>query len=173
MGFAGIKIPGHSGTDFKNKKVYAKAEKLLNDQPIFIDVRLEQRESKPTYPWYSVLKKGFTFLILSTFILLLIDYSFYNEPPIPKKQKEIIPFLTSSEKHRAVVVMFNSAQYHYDAKEYDEAQNEITRVLHLYPHDLESIELMHKILTKQCELKNKFCRDAMDYQDYLHRVKTK
>lgn len=171
MGYAGIKIPGHSGTDFKHKKVFKKSQKILNDQPIYSDVRIEHREPKPTYPWFLKIKILFTILFFFIIFIMLSGYaSKISNLKIHKRKIESVPFLTTMEKHRAAVVMFSSAKNYYNTQQYQEAQDEMTRVLKLYPHDLESIEMMYKILNKQCEIKNKYCDNAKQYEQYLSRI---
>lgn len=75
MGYCGIKITGHSETDFKHKKVFAKSQKMLSHKPIFTDVRIEQREQAPSYLWFKRMKIIIVFTFIATILLLTTAFS--------------------------------------------------------------------------------------------------
>ena len=170
MGYTGGKISGHSRTDFKHKKVFSKSKRLLNNQPIFANVRIEQREETPTYFWFKKIKIVIAFAFLFTVLFLLSAYGTrlnnisIHESQVPKR---ILDIHDTKEKQEAAIMLYKSAKLYYKSGALDYAQDEITLVLNLYPMKIEALQLMHKILNKQCETKNKYCDSANDYGQYI------
>ena len=170
MGYCGIKIAEHSGTDFKNKKVYSNYNKLLNKKTTYTNVHIEQREQAPSFLWYNRVKLIIVITFFSIFLFLLSAYGTrLNNISIHKSQvsTRILESNTTKEKQAAAIMLYNSAKQYYSSGAINYAQDEITLVLNLYPTNIEALELMHKILDKQCETKNKFCDNAQEYRQYL------
>ncbi len=170
MGYCGLKIPGHTGTDFKHKKVFTKPKEILNHKRKITNVKIEPREQDRSHAWFlkfkvciSVLSIGIIFLLISFFASRINNVAIHRTHLSAVYLKSI----EDNEKKEAAELMYNSAKLYYDSGSFDSAQEEITRVLTIYPRNLEALTLMHKILTKQCEIHDKFCRDANDYKEYL------
>ena len=170
MGYCGLKIVGHSETDFKHKKVFAKSQKILNHKPIFTNIRIEQREQTPNYLWYNRIRNTIVIVFIFTVITLLFSYgtrinnmSLHNDQ-VPSK---IIDSYKTKEKQEAAIMLYNSAKLYYNSGALNYAQDEITLVLNLYPTNIKALQLMHNILDKQCETKNKNCKHAEEYRQYL------
>lgn len=75
MGFGGIHIKGHSGTDFKHKKFFSNVQKRSTDIKGYArNVKTEYREVIPEYKLYNYIKAGIIIGALGVFILLISSY---------------------------------------------------------------------------------------------------
>jgi len=163
MRYCGIKILGHSKTDFKHKTAFANRKRLLEPEMNFVDVKIESREKNPPYSWFTYLKIsiGFSFictiLILTSFLALRIDNISIDKTYL---SADLLNSTEISENIHAARLMYNSARLHLKAGNLDYAQEEITRVLKLYPTNIDALNLMLNVLDQQCIVKNKYCSYA-------------
>lgn len=173
MGYVGGKIPGHTGTQFKHKKVFSKIKKKLkfdgkSSKPIL--VKRETYEDDPIAKAFRVIVGLISSVVLLS-LLLIVLWSIGN---IKLHRNQLsTSFLNEIEKKEnkeAAIMLYNSAESYYNSGYYDAAQNEIQRILNIYPTNSQAIELMSDILKKQCELKNIFCDSAKDYEAYLKQT---
>jgi len=170
MGYCGIIIPGNTGTDFKHKKVFTHSKKLLNYKSKIANVRIESREEYKYNYWYSgfkiaiVVAFSIIVLLLISFMATRIDNTAINKTYL---SSEYFKSIKAIEKKEAAVMLYNSAKLYFESGGLNYAQDEITLVLKLYPTNDEALKLMHKILDKQCEVKNIFCKEANEYKAYL------
>lgn len=170
MGYCGIKIPGHSGTDFKHKKVFKDSKTLLKHNAIIQNVRIESREAVPNYNIFHYIKIV-TVISFAITILILIGF-FVSRIGKLKIHKTYISseYLMSKEneqKKEAAEMMYKSAKMYFDSGALDYAQEEMIRVLKIYPTNNEALVLMQSILAEQCKVNNKFCKNAKAYKEYL------
>ena len=173
MGYCGIKIPGHSGTDFKHKKAYKESKQLLNAEQSFVDIRLEPRESYRTYSPLSLPMKIITIISILAVTALLSLFIYKSATVSIHKNSLSNEYLRSIELQQnieAAEMLYNSAQLYFKSGALNEAQYEINLVLNLYPKNREAIQLMYEILDKQCEVNHQFCDEASAYDDYLKAV---
>ncbi|MEM9545049.1 MAG: hypothetical protein AAGA77_03705 [Bacteroidota bacterium] len=176
MGYCGIKIPGHSGTDFKHKKVFKGSKKLLNEKQKFVDTRVESRDKRHWDSRIIILIKLTS--ALSILVLTALLFMFFMRSTTVSIHKSQLPSeytqsIKDMEKERAGNVLYRSAQLHLEAGNLDYAQDEIILFLKLYPKSIEGLKLTHEILVQQCNVNKKYCHEAKVYEDYLKTVKKK
>ncbi len=170
MGYCGLKIPGHTGTDFKHKKVFTESRKMLNNKSITTNAKVEQREKDPSYNWFLYLKITIAFVSICT-ILLLISFFVLRIDNLSIRKthlsSEYLKSVENRENMEAAEMLYISATQYFNSGALDYAQEEITLILKLYPRNIEALQLMYKILDQQCVINDKFCEEAKDYQEYL------
>lgn len=169
MGYCGLKISGHSETEFKNRTAFKTRKKVVDIENSSNTAVNSTRNYKYDY------KKEFRLKLLSLFIVTIGIALLYMggktifrtglDPHLaalksPKKD-------TESENIHAAYVMYQSANAYYNSGALNHAQDEMVRVLKLYPTNQDALLLMSKILTKQCEVKNQFCKEASEYKTFL------
>lgn len=169
MGYCGIKIPGHSETEFKHRTAFRRRKKVVD-----IENTCERAITSSRNYTYDY-KKANRLRIVSLIVICTLSITLYFgsknmfkiglDPHLsalqsPKKN-------TNPEKVNAAYVMYNSAKSYYNSGAWNLAQDEIIRVLKLYPTNKDALILMSEILSKQCEVNNKYCKEASDYDKYL------
>lgn len=170
MGYCGIKIAGHSETDFKHRKAFVTRKKVLDIETSYDNVANTSRTYN--YDSKSAIKIRIVSLILISLFLVVTYFAGKNlykagiDPHLsalqsPKKN-------VSSEASHAALLMYDSAKTYYNSGSLNQAQEEMIRVLKLYPTNKEALILMSKILDKQCVTKRQFCKDAQQYKEYLN-----
>jgi hypothetical protein len=124
MGYCGLKIAGHSLTDFKNRKAFSKSKKILNHQPIFNNVRIEQREASPKYSWFFRLKLFISIVGIFTIVLLISVYGMRLNYFLGQNNhvtSEGIDKLKQKENQEAAIMMFSSAQQYFNSSAFNHA----------------------------------------------------
>jgi len=174
MGYCGMRIPGHTGTDFKHKKVFKGSKKLLNDQKTFVDVKIESREKHDFnlgisnfIKFSSVVFVIFLIGLFSIFLVRSVTVKIHKN----RLSAEYLNSVEAQQNKEAADMLYHSAHLHYTAGNLDYAQDEIILALKLFPRNLLYIEQMRKVLVGQCEVNHKFCQEAKEYEDYLRRSK--
>ena len=170
MGYCGIKIPGHTGTDFKHKKAFKKSIYNLKKEKRASDVKTVAREKTKSNPWLKYLHFTIALGFLAIFCIVTFFF-FLRIGQTPHKNF----YTTSTKKYtydrEAQRVLYGSANLFYINELYDHAQEEAVRLLKVNPKEMKNIKLMHSILEKQCETKNIFCKEAEEYCAYLDLMK--
>lgn len=170
MGFGGIRIAGHSGTDFKHKKAFKNQKKYIDDTRPMMDAKIESRDrSKKSY-YDNTFKRIIAFSFC--FVILCIIYAFVYKMGVVVYNTSYDQYKMSKELRRvedlnAADMLYKSALLYYNSDHLDHAQYEISLVLKITPHDPKAIHLMKDILEGQCSTKNTFCKEAQMYKDYI------
>ena len=170
MGYCGIKIPGHTGTDFKHKKAFKKSIYNLKKEKRASDVRTVAREESKIIPWLKYLHFSIVLGFLSIFCVVTFLF-IMRIGQTPHKNFFKSPTKKYTYDREAQRVLYGSANILYYNELYDLAQEEAVRLLKVNPTEIKNIKLMHSILEKQCETKDIFCEEAEEYCAYLDMMK--
>lgn len=166
------KIPGHSGTDFKHKKVF----KHLNNKSKFItshcDLVLEEREELKTYHSFTYYKAFIVLSSIATFLIL----AFQLVNRIDKIQvhggekaefNEKMDFFTPEELSYAQS-LYDIALINYKNEQYTRAHEKLYALLLVDENNLPAEKLLLKVLDKKCRIFNVGCQDFENYTDALN-----
>jgi len=164
------KIPGFSGTDFKNRKGF-ECIKEIHDRESRIENTGGRKWEKPKS--YSKLKffrialsmfsiVGLVF-IFSTFVIQLNsklgDYSTNHHLIVDATTKR----MESEKLEKAFSILMHSATGLLTHNYFEDAQREAVLALKIKPNDPKANLVMTEILVKKCQFHQTNCDDALAY----------
>jgi len=183
MGFSGIKITGHSGTEFKHRKAFA-SFKQVSKNPSYknIDAPNNAQFEKRDYSYKvnkleQLIKIGFLLpLFLGT--LFFAIYLFFDPKigwfePLYFNNAAYLENKESEEKRlnrEAYAVLVKSGYEYLESNNLDQAHWEFYRALKMYSHAKGANLGMTKTLAIKCQTKGVYCKEAKDYYESVIRI---
>ena len=189
MGFPGhFNIPGHSGTDFKHRKAFAKI-KDYNRKRSSIDLpKIETEKDFKTSPQFSkkyqltfaekAIKFGFKLPLFLCFIIIsfwvfnnFTNHYFSVINNSDKAYQTTVKEYKAKEKRENYDLFIRSGKSHLKANQLNFAQAEFIRALTIYKYAKEARVGLTLTLVEKCNSRKEFCQEAQDHILFLKKMK--
>lgn len=183
MGFSGIRIPGHSGSEFKHRTVFSKrktAESSSSKSEVFA---LPITASTPTdyQKIYAQDRKVRLFFKLPVFLIsvLIIGYvtldssSYFKDALNPRNHEQFnrINTVKETEIIHDYVFFINSGYYHLRNNDLYTAQREFTRALKLDEYNIDARIGLTKTMIERCKQFHEVCEEVQPHLNFLRKMK--
>ena len=189
MGFPGhFKISGHSGTDFKHRKLFSEINKYNRTRKSINKSKTNKKENsaknkpiiKKDYEiskYDKYVRLGIKLPIFLTFLTLMIvgakSYSNVMEDILGEaslKSKESLTIKEKEDNENAYKVLVESGSQYMKSELLDEAYFEFVRALNVDKYGKDARIGLTKVLVKKCKLKNQNCYEAELNINYLKEM---
>lgn len=175
MGYCGIKIPGHTGTDFKHKKVFTPSKKLLSHKPKIENIRIVSREPKRSFISFGILKKTIGFLFIITLIIVIsmlvyrIDDLSIHKDKITMHDIERINEQNIASEAKFLDDLYIGAASEYNNGKFTRAHEKLYALLLVDENNNPAEKLLIKVLVAKCEKFDIGCKQLEYYSKYLEK----
>jgi hypothetical protein len=173
---------GFSTPNIKNREVFKKIKTLNQIRPKH-DGGIGNVESSEI-PYFSYKRPSLIlkFLTILTIVFLFImgnvitnmaycGLKDFNKKSIESYKKELAENERRAHEEIAYQIQFHNTQgnYHLEKLNINAAKDHFERVLKIDAHNQEALLGMAKTLSVHCELKDRFCKEAEEYWEYINQ----
>ena len=183
MGFAGLKISGHSGSEFKHRTAFSKRKTLKSSSSESGDFALPITDSLPTdyQKIYDQDRKMRLFFKLPVFLisLMVIGYvtlgsSSHYEDALKDRNYEQLSSANTVEETEAFqdyAFYSNSGYYHLRNNQLYIAQREFSRALEIDEYNIDARIGLTKTMIERCRQLHEVCEEVQPQLDFLRKMK--
>ena len=178
MGYCGGKIQGHSGTQFKHREAFSKIynyhkSKTFSKNKTIINQYSERSASTILInsPRNSSIKilKIIALILISLLIIKSVKLLNSKTSTYLKGKQEILDRknkIDESEMER-YNLLIKSGYKSLKIDQLNDAQTDFVRALRIHEYGKEARFGLISVLNKQCNQNGKFCRDALDNENFV------
>ncbi len=175
MGYVGGSIPGHTGTQQKHKRVFARRKQWAKGRPLYDSEEIGKRRVVGEYQLQNTSGELSNWIFLLLGLLLIgagcwwgtaINSSSYGNPvTIEQKPKSF----TKEETH-AYNFLVKSGHRSLAVKDYRVAAYEFNQALKIVPYGKEARLGLVKVLTLNCAEYQEFCDKIEEQKTFVKQM---
>ena len=161
------KIPGHSGTEFKHRKVFSNKSEKRNSS---VDIVLERRETSKPYRWFFFFKiiTTLSFICISLILLFSLAYRIESiELYVDTDPNKNVNLLIHPDEEGNQYLLDESFRL-YEEGNLTRAHEKLYALLIVDVDNKEAEYLLLKVLESKCAIHQVRCKDFKYYTEMLN-----
>ena len=184
MGYSGgFKIPGHTGTDFKHRKVFSQYDSTKNaiySQPLGHSNDLKPKLEPQKFRIKNEKSKSEAIIRLLVFLAFfsLLGFGFFSfnyllseafNSSSPRSQL-LLEQYQKNERNSGYSMLVATGKQYYKAGKLDDAQAEFIRAIKIKEYGKSAWLGLTNVLNEKCRLYNQYCDEAKENEEFINEI---